>query len=130
MTGSHNPQDEGGCTPEEMACSLEAAAMQKRGEMLARLADAALIGSKRLDGELELQFTASAETRRSLEHVIELERDCCSFLQLSIDPDEKSGNILTVHVRTSGGQDLLDGLHLLATQRAASRGDASALSVG
>jgi len=102
--------------------------MRERVEILTRLADEALIRSKRVDDGLELQFTACRETRRSLEHVIELERDCCSFLEFSLDPGADDADVLIVHVRASGAEELLDALHLAATQREAVRRGASAFS--
>ena len=68
-----------------MACSLGAGDLEERVRAWERLARAELVGGSDDGAALTLRFRGSA--RAELERLVELERDCCAFLDFAVEPD-------------------------------------------
>ena len=68
-----------------MACSLGAGDLEERVRAWERLARAELVGGEDRGAALVLRFRPPA--RAELERLVELERDCCAFLDFAVEPE-------------------------------------------
>jgi hypothetical protein len=74
---------------ESIACSLEKAALAERGRRWERLAQRALISADRTGETAARQrYRAEPGVREELEELVRLERECCPFLDMSVDEVE------------------------------------------
>lgn len=67
-----------------VACSLTGKELQFRRKVLLNTAGKAIIGSSEVDRGLRFNFSLSRITLKELAAIIELERDCCPFLNFSL----------------------------------------------
>jgi len=78
-------------------CSLQGRELQERLDEIAVLGAENLLGQE-VDGDRQrLRFRADPETRRRLEALVAAERECCRFLEFSLEADGKE-IVLTVSV--------------------------------
>jgi hypothetical protein len=71
-------------------------------------ARASLISSESVDGRHLLHFERSAETRARLEQIVRAERDCCSFLSLTLE--ERGPELVLTIEAPAAGKAIADGL--------------------
>ena len=91
-----------------LQCSLDAAGMGAQRERYARVAGA-ITGSRRVPGELTVDFGLARLDRAPLEEAPAVERACCPFLAQRLD-----GATLRVRVAESHQEPALDAIaHLL-----------------
>jgi hypothetical protein len=72
-----------------IACSLSANEFARRGDEIADLGRAALIGARRHGAQAELRFAAGHGVRERVEAFVAAESSCCAFLTMRIvdEPD-------------------------------------------
>jgi hypothetical protein len=68
-----------------MACSLEAGELVQRLQRIARIGSRSWLGTDSDGRRHSLSFRDDQTTRSELEAVIAAERECCSFLELTLD---------------------------------------------
>ncbi|HEY2477158.1 MAG TPA: hypothetical protein VGI17_00335 [Solirubrobacterales bacterium] len=92
--------------PSGASCALPDDQLRERIDALARIGDDLI--ESRVDGDLHvLVFRASPEVRRALEQIVAAERECCSFLDLTIEDRPATGQepgrlVLTVAAPPEG----------------------------
>jgi hypothetical protein len=69
---------------QSIACTLTADAFRDRTELLAALADRALLARAPIPGGERLTFAGDAAAERDLRAAVEAERSCCAFLDLDL----------------------------------------------
>jgi hypothetical protein len=67
-----------------IACTLNASDQAKRLDRTAELSQRALLGAEKISGGLRLRFSTGPGIRDELEHLIEAESECCSFLDFHL----------------------------------------------
>ena len=71
-----------------MACSLGAGELAERLDRIARIGARGLIGTDSDGRRHSLSFRDDQQTRMELSDVIAAERECCPFLELTLDQGE------------------------------------------
>ena len=66
-----------------IACTLTAAELRDRGKAWAKLWDSGLLRRERVEGGIRL--TAEPGGRDALHQLIDLERECCAWIDYSVD---------------------------------------------
>jgi hypothetical protein len=90
------------------ACALDADGLAAQRDRYARVAGA-IRGSRRVPGELTVDFDPAALDRALLEEALAIERECCPFYRLRLD-----GARLQVRVAEPRQEPALDAIaHLL-----------------
>jgi len=92
-----------------LACTLGADALSRREAEIRRLFRDALVDSRLEGSRLALRFEGEASGR--VEALVAAERQCCSFLKVSVDP----GPVLVLEA-PAGGENTLAGFAALADQ--------------
>ena len=92
-----------------LACTLGADALSRREAEIRRLFGEALLDS-RLEGS-RLALTFEVDAARRVEALAAAERECCSFLSVSVDP----GPVLVLEA-PAGAEETLAGFAALAEQ--------------
>jgi hypothetical protein len=92
-----------------MACSLQGAEVAKRGELIRRIAEAGVERADRGEEGVEFRFRPVPGLRDSLQELIELEGECCPFLEFQL---RERPDALTLTVRgPDGASSALDAIH-------------------
>ena len=68
-----------------LACSLQGAELRERAERWRDVADRGLRSSRKEDGAVVLSFARQEGLEAELRELIELERECCAFLELTLE---------------------------------------------
>ncbi len=90
-----------------IVCSLNAGDLEQRLAAIGEIGAKSLIDRKEEGGRHLLRFRPDAEARASLEGIIEAERQCCAFLDLSLQED---GDHLVLSIAApAAGQTTADG---------------------
>jgi hypothetical protein len=95
--------------PQELpiACSLGAGNLERRLATIGEIGAKSLIEQRKEGATYLLRFRSDPETRERLEAIIEAEKQCCAFLDLSL---EGSGDNLILSVTApEAGQATADG---------------------
>jgi hypothetical protein len=71
-----------------VACSLTAEEQIDRAGELRELADRALVERRREAGRVVLRFKAGPAVEEQIEDLARRERECCPFLEISVERDE------------------------------------------
>lgn len=71
-----------------IACSLTASDKAKRQAAAADLRQRALLEAEAIPAGLRLRFSAQPGIREELDHLIEAESECCSFLRFELDASD------------------------------------------
>jgi len=98
-----------GSMPEELplVCSLEAEDLEQRLAAIGELGAESLIDRRQDGGRHLLRFRSDRQTRERLEGIIRAERECCAFLDLTL---EEVGDDLILSVAAPEvGQATADG---------------------
>jgi hypothetical protein len=86
-----------------VACSLNTGELEQRLAAIAELG-ADSMASHELDGDRHLlRFRSSQETHQRLEAIVAAEKECCTFLELSL-AEEGSELILAIAAPNGGGE--------------------------
>ncbi|HEY2334089.1 MAG TPA: hypothetical protein VGH58_03655 [Solirubrobacterales bacterium] len=92
----------------QIACSLDAAALERRLAAIAEIGAGSLISRQTEADRHLLRFRADAATRERLEGLVAAEAKCCSFLDLSLD---RQGDELMLSIAAPrDARALADGL--------------------
>jgi hypothetical protein len=75
-----------------IACTLQPDELVARGELLGELTRDALLGRARRSSAVELRFRSDHAVQAALERFIELEQECCPFLQFGLS--RQSGELV------------------------------------
>ena len=90
-----------------IVCSLNAGDLEQRLAAIGEIGAKSLIDRREDSGAHLLRFRSDPETRAGLEGIIEAERQCCAFLDLSLTED---GDHLVLSVAApEAGQATADG---------------------
>jgi hypothetical protein len=90
-----------------VVCSLGAGDLEQRLAAIAELGAESLIDRRQDGGRHLLRFRSDTRTRERLADIVSAERECCAFLDLSLEEDEDS---LTLSVAApTAGQATADG---------------------
>ena len=90
-----------------IACSLGAGDLKRRLAAIAEIGSESLLGREADGGRHLLRFRSDAETRRRLEEIVAAERECCSFLDLTL---KCRGELLLTVAAPQDGQTVADEL--------------------
>jgi hypothetical protein len=71
-----------------LACSLNAAEMEQRAHRWRRLSERALLDSAGSAGTARLRYRPEPKVERELRELVQLERECCPFLSLTISSED------------------------------------------
>jgi MerR family transcriptional regulator, copper efflux regulator len=85
-----------------IACSLSATELASRRREIAELKDGALLARAAVPGGAQARFAGSAEVERALRRLIELEGECCPFLDFAL---EREGDELVLDVVAPAGAE-------------------------
>jgi len=101
--------------PQELpvVCSLNAGDLEQRLATIGEIGRKSLLDHRENGGIHLLRFRADPETRASLEGVIDAERQCCAFLDLSLA--EEGGHLLLSVAAPEAGQTTADGFAMAFT---------------
>jgi hypothetical protein len=75
-----------------IACSLDTGELVERLDRIARIGERSWLGADSDGQRHTLRFRDDRETRTGLEAVIAAERECCQFLDLTLD--ERQGELI------------------------------------
>ena len=90
-----------------LACSLETGALEQRLERWRRLNEAELIDARRGPASAILRYRARGEAEGELRELVRLERECCPFLELSL---ERGDDVLVLEVTgPAEAAEVIDG---------------------
>ena len=89
-------------TEPPIACSLDQDALGERLGAAAEVGRAGLISHEHLAGRHLLRFRADAQIRARLEEIASAERECCSFLEISL---EERGGELELAIEAPAGAE-------------------------
>lgn len=92
-----------------IACSLEAGELEQRLAAIAAIGADSLIARSVEGGRHLLRFRADATTRQRLEGIVAAEKECCSFLDLTLS-EEEAGELLLSIAAPRDAQGLANGL--------------------
>jgi hypothetical protein len=95
--------------PEELpvVCSLGAGDLQQRLAAIAELGAESLIDRRQVGARHLLRFRSETRTRERLEDIIRAERECCAFLDLSLE--DEAGELILSVAAPEAGQATADG---------------------
>jgi hypothetical protein len=91
-----------------IVCSLDAGDLEQRLAAIGEIGARSLVGRHQEGGRHLLRFRPDSETRDRLEEVIEAERRCCAFLDLSLK--EGCCHLILSVTAPEAGQPTADGL--------------------
>jgi hypothetical protein len=93
-----------------IACTLSAEDLrQRRADLLPGLVTRA-VASVRLDAGMQFRFEASSETLAELVRLIDVERQCCRFLQFELAIAANLGPITLTVTGPAGTREFLEDL--------------------
>jgi hypothetical protein len=96
-----------------VVCTLGAGDLEQRLATIGEIGAKSLIDREEDSGRHLLRFRPDPETRAGLEGIIDAERQCCAFLDLSLQED---GDHLVLSVAASeAGQTTADGFAMAFT---------------
>jgi hypothetical protein len=99
-----------------MACSLDAAGMEKRLEAMTELGRKSLLGTLLEGGHAELRFSAGEGVPSALEAIVAAEAECCPFLALQLS-DEGDDVRLTIDAPAGGEPILLEMISAFGAEK-------------
>jgi hypothetical protein len=91
-----------------IACSLGAGELEQRLAAIAEIGAESLVGRETEGDRHLLRFRSDAGTRERLEGVVAAEKECCSFLDLTLG--EEDGELLLSISAPRDARGLADGL--------------------
>jgi hypothetical protein len=93
-----------------VACSLSIGGLEQRLAEIGELGARSLVDRKVQDDRHVLRFRSDSQTRGQLEAIVEAERECCAFLDLSLR--EEGGYLILSVAAPEAGQSTADGFAL------------------
>ena len=90
-----------------LACSLTSADMRTRRSDARSLLLSNVLSTQPIDNGLQIEFIRSRDTQEQVERFIALERECCKFLEFSVD--NSGANLI---VRIQGPREAADVIAL------------------
>jgi hypothetical protein len=90
-----------------LACSLGAGDLEQRLAMIGEVGARSLVDRHKDGDEHLLHFRPDPETRAGLEAIVDAERECCAFLDLSLKEDEN--HLILSIAAPAAGQATADG---------------------
>ena len=79
---------------QELACSLDAAALQDRRSLFQERLLSHALSTARIDRGLIVTFPNDADLVTEIRTIIDLERQCCGFLEFDLKEDIESSRVL------------------------------------
>jgi hypothetical protein len=91
-----------------LACTLDPAQMQQRGDDLRALGRAGLAAVERGERRVTLRFRPDPAIRERVERIVAAESRCCAFLDFTL-ADEEDATVVTI-AAPDGGEPLMHEL--------------------
>lgn len=101
-----------------VVCSLNTGALEQRLSAIGEIGVKSLVESQEEGGKHVLRFRADSGTRERLEEIIDAERRCCAFLDLSLKED--CCHLILSVAAPEAGRETADGFAMAFTATSAS----------
>jgi hypothetical protein len=101
--------------PKELpvVCSLDAGDLEQRLAAIGEIGVRSLVGRHQEGGRHTLRFRPDSETRERLEEIVDAEKRCCAFLDLSLRED--CCHLILSVAAPEAGQTTADGFAMAFT---------------